>query len=64
MCQAGAVFQMDKRAYSTSSAVSKMCLADLTAASARPFDCNQYGKDVMWLNWYLLANVLNRSEVN
>lgn len=64
MCPAGAVFQTDKRTKSTSSAVSKMCLADLTAASARPFDCVQYGEDVTWLNWYLFANVLNRSEVN
>ena len=32
------VFRTDRRAKSTSSAVRRMCLADLTAASARPFD--------------------------
>ena len=57
VCPAEAVLRTDKRAESTLSAVSRMCLADLTAASARPFNCDQYGEDVMWLNWYLLANV-------
>ena len=63
-CRERKCVQTDKRTTSTTSAVSKMCLVDLTAASARPFDCVQYGEDVMWLNWYLLANVLNWSEVN
>ena len=35
---AGAVLRTDKKAKSTSSAVRRMCLADLTAASARPLD--------------------------
>ena len=41
------VLRTDKRAKSTSSAVRRMCLADLTAASVRPFDWDQYGEDVI-----------------
>ena len=63
MCPAGGVLRTDRKAKSTFSAVRRMCLADLTAASARPFDWDQYGEDVIGLNWYFLANVLNRSEV-
>ena len=49
MCPTSAVLRTDKRARSTSSAVSRICLADLTAASSRPLDWDQYGEDVMWL---------------
>jgi len=47
VCPAGGVLRTDKRAKSTSSAVRRMCLADLTAASAHPFDWDQYGEDVI-----------------
>ena len=47
VCPAGAVLLTDKRAKPTLSAVSRMGLADLTAASARPFNCDQYGEDVI-----------------
>ena len=40
-----------------------MFLADFTVASARPLDCDQEGDDVMWLDLYVLANSLNKSEV-
>ena len=46
-CPAGGVLRTDRRAKSTSSAVRRMCLADLTSASARPFDWDQYGEDVI-----------------
>ena len=47
VCPAGAVLLTDKRAKSTLSTVSRMGLADLTAASPRPFNCDQYGEDVI-----------------
>ena len=51
VCPTSAVLRTDKRARSTLSAVRRTCLADLTAASAQLLDWDQYGEDVMWLNW-------------
>ena len=38
VCPAGAVLRTESKDRSTSSAVSRICLADLTAVSARPLD--------------------------
>ena len=40
VCPAGGVLRRERRAKSTSSAVRRMCFADLTAACAFPFDCD------------------------
>ena len=44
--------------------MSSICLADLTAAPARPLDWDQQGEEMMCLNLYFSTKALKRSEVN